>query len=185
MTLDVALPTRGTFAVQNRPKTEFAGGISSVRSSWVDTFPSPFDTISRPEVGISVQENTITISIDTTSEIRPAKWLNKTITDMVRLLMLPQDWNSDSPNRIEPKVIEKILSLLLVIDPDVNPPTVVPLTQGGIQVEWHQNGIDFEIEALNSGKLEFFFSGPTGEKEGTIEDDSTVLKQYWHYLINK
>jgi len=183
MTLDIALPLSGTFSIHNKSSPEFAGGISSLRSSWINTSPSPFDTMSLPEFGVSVKENTVVVSFNTVSEISSAKWLNQTITEMVQLLWLPKDWSSDNPIRLNPKTIEKMLALLLVVlDSDSTPPIVVPTTRGGIQVEWHQNGIDFEIEAFNSSKLEYFFSGPEGEQEGTIEDDPTTLKWFTRYL---
>ncbi len=179
MTLDVALPWARTLAIRNKPRPDFAGGISSLQNSWMNIPPSPFDTVSLPEVGISVQENEVIVSFKTTSEIKSAKWLNQTIVEIVRLMWLPRDWNSDNPRQIEPKSIEKILAVLLtILDSDSTPPAVVPTTRGGVQVEWHQNGIDLEIEAFNSSKLEYYFSGSKGEQEGTIEDDPAVLKQF-------
>lgn len=179
MTLDVALTRDSTFAIRNKPEAGFAGGISSLRNSWVNIPPSPFDTVSLPEVGISLQENEVIVSFKTTSEIGSTKWLNQTIAEIVRLMWLPGDWSSDNPRQIEPKSIEKILAVLLtILDSDSTPPAVVPTTRGGVQVEWHQNGIDLEIEAFNSSKLEYYFSDSKGEKEGTIEDDPAVLKQF-------
>ncbi len=179
MTLDVALPSKGTFLIDDRSKPKYVGGISSLRDSWVYTSPSPFDTMSLLEWG----ETTVIVSFETASEKSSAKWLRQTVVELVRLLGLPKDWNSDNPARINPKAIEKILALLLtILDSDSTPPVVVPTSQGGVQVEWHQNGIDLEIEAFNSGNPEYFFSGPGGEQEGTIENDPTPLKQFAHYL---
>lgn len=183
MMLDVAQPLDGTLAIEDKQMPEFAGGISSLHNSWIHAFPYPFDTMSPPEVRVSVRENIITVSFKIASRTSSAKWLNRTVTELVRLLWLPKDWNSDNPEQINPKAIEKMLALLLVIlEPDSTPPVVVPTTRGGVQVEWHQNKVDFEIEATGSGKLGFFFSGLTGDKEGVVGDDPTTLKQYTHHL---
>ena len=115
MTLNAAQRLGGTFAVQNKPTPEFAGGISSLHNSSIDTLPYPFDTMSPEEVRVSVRENKVIVSLNIAPEMSYAKWLNQTIPELVRLLWLPKDWNSDNPERINPKAIEKILSLLLVI----------------------------------------------------------------------
>lgn len=183
MTLDVAPPSRRTYLIDDKSKSKFVGGISSLQDSWVYTSPSPFDTMSLLEGGVSGEENTVIVSFNTASEKSSAKWFRQTIVELVRLLGLPKDWNSDNPRQIEPKSIEKILTVLLtILDSDSTPPAVVPTSRGGVQVEWHQNGIDLEIEALSSGKLEFFVSGPEGDKEGTIEGDTTILKRYTRLL---
>lgn len=178
LALGTALPLAGTLAIQNRPRPVYGGGISSLRNSWAHTFPYPFDTMSLPEVGVSVQEDTVVISINT--DTSSMAWLNKTITELIGLMRLPRDWSSDCPKRIEHKAIEKIIALLLVIlEPDSPPPSVVPTRRGGVQVEWHQNGIDLEIEATSSDKLEYYFSGPRGDREGTIgEDRALFLKRF-------
>lgn len=179
MTLDVALPLPGTFAIQNKLMPEFAGGISSLHNSWTPAFPYPFDTMSAPEVRVSVRENIVIVSLKIASEMSSAKWLNQTVPELVRLLWLPKNWNSDNPEQINPRAIEKILALLLaILEANSPPPVVVPTTRGGIQVEWHQNGIDLEIEAFNSNKVGYYFSDPGGEQEGTIEDDPAILKQF-------
>jgi len=179
MNVDVALPLEGTFAIQNKLMSEFAGGISSLHNSCTHTFPYPFDTMSLPEVRVSVRENIVIVSLKIAPEISSAKWLNQTVRELIRLLWLPKDWNSDNPQPINPRAIEKMLALLLaLLEPDSPPPVVVPTARGGIQVEWHQNRIDLEIEAFNSSKLEYYFSDSKGEQEGIIEDDPAILKQF-------
>lgn len=186
MTLEVALPWDRTLTIGNEPSPEFAGGISSLRNSWLRSSPLSFDTVSLPEVGVSVYENKVIVSLKTISDASSSKWLNQTVSKMVQLLWLPEDWSSDSPKRISSRSIERILAVFLtILDPDSPPPVVVPTTQGGVQVEWHQNDVDLEIEATSSGKLEFFFSGPKGDKEGLVGDDPAILKQYAHYIKSR
>lgn len=179
MNVDATLPLEGTIAIQDSLMPEFAGGISSLRNSWTPTFPYPFDTMSLPEVRVSMRENITFVSLKTAPEIRSAKWLDQTVPELIRLLWLPEGWSSDNPERINPRAVEKVLALLLaILESNSPPPIVVPTIRGGVQVEWHQNGIDLEIESFNSSKVEYYFSDSKGEKEGTIEDDPTILKQF-------
>jgi len=184
MTLEMALPMEGGILdFLNKSRLESAGGISSLYNSWVHTTPFPSDTVSRPELGVSINEQNVTISFRAANDLSSIKWLNPTIIKMIQLLWLPTDWNSDSPKRIESRAIEKMLETLLVIlDPNSTPPAVIPTTRGGVKVEWHQNGIDLEIEALNSGRVEYFINEPAGEKEGVLERNTAILKTYSHYL---
>src|SRR4030042_439922 len=122
MTLEVALPSGRTFGLQNKTSPEFAGGISSLRNSWIRTSPSPFDTVSLPEVGVSIKENTVVVSLGSALEMRSAKWLNQTLPEIIELLWLPKDWNSDNPKHITSRVVERILAILLsILDPDTSP----------------------------------------------------------------
>ena len=61
-----------------------------------------------------------------------------------------------------------LMVLARVLEPNTPPPAVVPTWNYGVQVEWHRNGVDLEIEADPSGNVEFFF------KRGEFEDESSV-----------
>lgn len=179
MTLETVMPSGIDFAITNERMPESAGGISSLRNSCTHSTPYPFDTVSMPDIGLSLQEQEVLVRIRGNAGISSPKWFNQTVLDLVGLMWLPGDWSSDNPKRIERGVVQRMLGVLLtVLDPDTPPPTIVPTRRGGIQVEWHQNGIDLEIEALRSGSLEYFFNGPTGEQEGTVERDVAILKQF-------
>ena len=72
-----------------------------------------------------------------------------------------------------------MLSLLAhALDSRVPPPTVVPTSEGGIQVEWHRNGVDLEIESAPSGQVEFFFASQSEEYEGSAWEELDRLAEY-------
>ena len=58
-------------------------------------------------------------------------------------------------------------------------PSLVPTSQGGIQAEWHQEGIDLEIEATSSHRfavyLEDVESGKSEELITMYDFDSLEL----------
>ena len=68
--------------------------------------------------------------------------------------------------------------LVAVLDDCTPPPSVVPTWSGGVQVEWHRNNLDFEIEADPQGGVEYFFRGPDEEHEGQAWDDIGQLAKY-------
>ena len=56
--------------------------------------------------------------------------------------------------------------LKVILDEQAPPPSIVPTWVGGIQAEWHHNGIDLEIEVSPNGNVEYFFKSPDTEYEG-------------------
>jgi len=181
--LDVAQPSGMRFAVGNQLMPQFAGGVASLRNSKVHPSPGSFDTVSLSGVGVSEHEQQVIVDLHAAVDMRSWTWLKPTIVALAQLMRLPRDWNSDRAKQIDPRAIEKMLGLLLtVLESDTTPPAVVPTTRGGVQVEWHQNGVDLEIEAISSGELEFFFSGPEGNEEGAIKGDLNVLKPFTRCL---
>jgi hypothetical protein len=179
MNSEAVLPSGATLVIQSKTKGEFTGGASSLYSPWLDISPTPFDTVSLWAAGISMTETPFVISLDSPSEKTTSRWFKETLPQMWKLLFLPREWKSDNPSQINPKNIEKMIGLLLNnLDFDTPSPTVVPTSRGGVQVEWHQNGVDLEIETYDSGKAEYFFCGSAGEQEGPVANMPGILRQF-------
>ncbi len=157
----------------------FPDNLSSLKD-WPSPLPfSHMDTISLPRVGISANDEEVVVRIFDSDEVRNARWFDPTIRALIALSWLPDGWNSYGAKRVKPRAIEKMLeTLLAILEPNASTPTVVPTSEGGVQVEWHRNQIDFEIEATSLGELSFFFKSPTEEQEGPLVEDVVVLKKY-------
>ena len=77
-----------------------------------------------------------------------------TLDAIGQLLNLPQNWDSYGARCVDPNCVSAALSLVLdVLRDDTPPPSVVPTSQGGIQLEWHTKGIDFEVEFVTPSRL--------------------------------
>ena len=64
------------------------------------------------------------------------------------LASLPAGWDSDGAVKIDPTCVDvayRTLTALMIGNPVLIPPTVVPTTTGGVQLEWHSGGVDVEI----------------------------------------
>ena len=70
-----------------------------------------------------------------------------------------------------------------ILTEDSPPPIIVPTWEGGVQAEWHRSGVDFEIEVLLSGEIEYFFKGQGEEKEGRAQDEIDKLIEYARALL--
>ena len=99
---------------------------------------------------------------------RVAEWLGSVRATLDRLGSLGDGWDSYRGSPINPRAAEAVLSVLTgVADWDTPEPSVVPTSIGGVQVEWHRNGLDLELEVMPSGDAFglFFCDAGTGHEE--------------------
>jgi hypothetical protein len=74
-------------------------------------------------------------------------WLGEVIKKAGELLHLKPNWNSYGGKPIQKKAMAAALAFLERMMQAPTPrPQMVPTSQGGVQLEWHERGIDIEIE---------------------------------------
>ena len=67
----------------------------------------------------------------------------KSVGQVVGLLDLREGWNSHSAKPVEARNAVRAVELLFQLrETGAPPPVVVPTVRGGIQLEWHANGVD-------------------------------------------
>ena len=115
--------------------------------------------------------------------LRRTEWFVPTLQAMIALPWTSDGWVTDGV-RTQQASLSQMLSLLVrALDSCVPPPTVVPTPEGGIQVEWHRNGVDLEIESAPSGQVEFFFSSRSTECERQAWEELDRLAEYARAVI--
>lgn len=92
-------------------------------------------------------------------------WLEPTIQAMLALPWDNDNWNDDAAATHPGAAATLLVVLVSVLDDATPPPAIVPTWRGGVQAEWHRNGVDLEIEADPDGALEYYFRSPTEEHE--------------------
>ncbi len=74
-------------------------------------------------------------------------WLVSTYDRISELVRLPLGWDGHDGRPVNFDVAAFAVQFLLqTLEPDGPAPLVVPLSYGGLQLEWHERGIDLEIE---------------------------------------
>lgn len=107
-----------------------------------------------------------------------AEWFIPTLHAIAALPWATDNWTTGG-KRTQKVSVNNLLKILgVVLDSRTPPPSVVPTWRGGVQVEWHRNGVDFEIESDPSGEIEYFFKSPSEECEGRAWDDLNELIKY-------
>ncbi|MBI2960196.1 MAG: hypothetical protein HYY28_07785 [Betaproteobacteria bacterium] len=108
-------------------------------------------------------------------------WQAQIVSSIDRLLRLPENWNSYGAPRIRhDTAMFAIVVLENIMIPGTPLPSVVPTTQGGIQFEWHENDIDFEIDVIEPYHCEFTFHDErnnTPPVEGELDNELIALEE--------
>lgn len=102
-------------------------------------------------------------------------WMVESARTILNFDALPPNWNSYGAPPIQQDTIFAAIHLLRqIVSSDTPQPAVVPTTRGGVQVEWHQGGIDLEIKVISSQRFSMSFedlrAGLAWEDEFDLND---------------
>lgn len=146
------------------------------------------ETISSPDTEIYVRDNKvidIEVRLISGQELSAINWFYPTLRAMAALPWWTDNWSSGATRTQGAAIAYMLETLLEVLDSQAPPPSVVPTWNGGVQVEWHRNGIDLEIEVAPEGDIEYFFKSPDEECEGQISGDFSQLSEYTRAVIER
>lgn len=108
------------------------------------------------------------------------KWFEPAIVVLEQLLWLEPDWDSYGALKIDPYHACRILDVMSqVMCEDTPQPNIGPTNHGGIQIEWHEHGIDLEIETVNRTLLRFSYEDAISGKELEEEFDEDLGQLVW------
>ena len=120
---------------------------------------------------------------------RVLKWHMEVVDDLYGILALNDNWDSYGATRFSSDVAKAVTSLLLdIMQADTPAPQVVPSANGSIQLEWHTDGIDLEIEVRSLFSFHVFFNDERNEEsewQGEIKYDLTNLVHYVNLLTER
>ena len=105
-----------------------------------------------------------------TGAAAPGPWVQPTLDGINQLLQLASNWDSYRARPLDPRAALAAFELLLnIMRPGAPMPSVVPTPRGTVQIEWHINGVDLEIDVRSAtsalASFEDLRSGETWEKE--------------------
>lgn len=92
--------------------------------------------------------------IDVWSDRSLPAWIYPLVEQMESILALKPGW--DGPGS-QPVTSDALRASLMVLEEtmarDTIAPTVVPVSDGGLQLEWHCTGVDLEVYVEHDGRL--------------------------------
>lgn len=105
-------------------------------------------------------------------------WFDPVMQGFADLFTLPPDWDSYGAMPIEPSLINRAIAFVNGILTATSPaPRVVPLSDGGIQLEWRRMGIDLEVVFDRNEAYFYHRNRANGEEgEGALPDERASLR---------
>jgi hypothetical protein len=102
-----------------------------------------------------------------------------TISGFIAIQSLPDNWDSYAGKKISGELISQSLGTLGFIMEEGSPaPSVVPLGDGGVQLEWHRKQQDLEITFPFDDVPQFFYANrATGVQDEGFASDLVRLTQ--------
>ena len=99
-------------------------------------------------------------------------------------LDLPEGWDSYGGLPIRASALKTAMKLLCsVAAANVRPPSVVPTSAGGVQLEWHTNQADLELAVDPHGSVEVFLDMHDSETwEGPLPPATWHLQRFLKYV---
>ncbi len=119
------------------------------------------NALTKDESWFTIQTGTTSSSAVLSSEKK--SWRELIKSRLNKLVELPSNWNSYGGSSISEEKANIAYSLLDELLRDSTPlPQIVPTPNGSIQIEWHINNIDLEIEIISAIEFDVYYGDLTG-----------------------
>lgn len=104
-------------------------------------------------------------------------WRKATEQRLARLSKYRIGWDGYNSSPPQPSVVAYARSTLnSVMGAETPAPSIVPLSSGGLQLEWHTAGFDVELAIFSAGEAELSVQYPDDREP--IEDQRLTLSLY-------
>lgn len=105
------------------------------------------------------------------------RWLVPVLSQLFEFVALPENWDSYGGRPLTRENLEVALQVLeQVMEVDTEPPWVVPLPSGGVQFEWHREGLDAEI-VIDRASSMVLITTETGDEELPMFNGIVAMRQ--------
>jgi hypothetical protein len=134
-----------------------------------------------PWSGASAADVRLALGLDESWELLTLralpKWLPGVVDDLNELATLEPNWDSYGGDVVSSSTRRRAAEVLLRLIPaNAREPSVVPLSDGGVQFEWHGDSA-IEIQVGSEGDPEVWFRDATGHSEElTLANDEAYAR---------
>lgn len=124
----------------------------------------------------STSSGVVWASPPTSRAVHVPSWMISILPKLNSLLRLPPNWNSYGSAPVSTLAIQRAYQFLLhALPPSTPTPSIVPTPSGCVQLEWHQDDIDIEIEFQPTG-IECLVEDRNGAVEFAVRNQIDYLR---------
>ena len=136
------------------------------------------DKIRQPQVERRPASLTLRMSQDATIEETNPPWIREVNKRLEHLRKLKQNWDGEGASPISFECcISSLMFLLESASNETPAPQIIPTSGGGLQLEWHVDGIDLEIRFSPTESATFYYVARNGEDvEGAVEMEGQRIR---------
>lgn len=114
------------------------------------------------------------------SHVTRSTWFRPVLDRLREVVALPDGWDTYRSERVAIEAAEDMIGFLTrdLGAADVAPPWIVPLADGGLQIEWHRGGLDVEVTFPREDPPEMYVRDlESGEEwEGSLAEVAPQLR---------
>jgi hypothetical protein len=110
-------------------------------------------------------------------------WYREALERIKSLTALAADWNGYQAHEVKgDMVIDAVEFLAKIAFPGIAAPSITPLADGGLQIEWHRGGLDVEVAFSDQDPGIYVADRQGDEVELPLTDAVSVVTNYWPRL---
>jgi hypothetical protein len=111
-------------------------------------------------------------------------WYRAALDRISDLTALAIGWNGYDAQEVKADTaMQAVTFLAKVAYPGIAPPAIVPISDGGVQVEWHRGGLDIEIAFSDEEPGVFVEDREDGtSQELALAEAVPTIARYWQRL---
>lgn len=110
-------------------------------------------------------------------------WYGAALKQISGLTALAVGWNGYEAREVKADLaIDAATFLTKVAFPGIAAPSITPLADGGVQVEWHRGGLDIEVAFSDHDPGVYIADRQGGETELPLSDAVSAIARLWRRL---
>ncbi len=110
-------------------------------------------------------------------------WQVATAERLKHLIEMPMDWDERGAEPVTVDVVTAAIDILnRWMQPTTAIPALIPSSTGSLQLEWHERGLDLEIEVEANGKAHVGFEDADEEWDRGLGESDRILRKAFERL---